>query len=73
MKECSRWDRARCKLGIQEVVHVCYTLSDWKNQKYLNLMWEGICEEYTDRFLMVVPVPIRWSGTVEFATRYEVN
>ena len=60
-------------LAFKKVVQVCYTLSDWKNQKYLNLIWEGNCEEDTDKFIVVIPVPIQWSGKVEFATRYEVN
>ena len=62
-------------LAFEKKVQVRYTFNDWHNCFDQNLIWEGsvgVLGE-TDKFTLVIPVPSRWSGCVEFAVRYKVN
>ena len=62
-------------LAFEKKVQVCYTFNDWNSRSDLNLIWEGsvgVLRE-TDKFGMVIPLPVGWSGRVEFFIRYEVN
>lgn len=62
-------------LAFQKEVQVRYTCNSWSNHFDLNLVWEGSVGTLgdTDKFILVIPVPSEWTGSVVFAIRYEVN
>ena len=63
-------------LAHKKRVQVRYTFDGWNTPcPDLYLIWEGgVGDKTTDRFGLVIPLPdAEWSGTVEFAIKYEVN
>lgn len=59
--------------ALEKRVFVHYTLDNWETSREVEAYWVETVEEKTDKFIFLLPFPTDWTGTIEFAIRYEVR
>ena len=59
--------------AFEKRVYVRYTRNNWESFLEVEAYWVETVEERTDKFIFVIPFPTDWTGTIEFAIRYEVR